>query len=86
MCENEFNKKLSLILYVHPILSITLQNDHGGPLVAIVGQQERLIGIALNSVYNKKYQCNGPSLYFSTARAKDLINCMLSTRNEKFYV
>ncbi|KAJ8715581.1 hypothetical protein PYW07_010063 [Mythimna separata] len=54
------------------------QNDHGGPLIKPDGPTEVVIGIALNSVYNKKYQCKGPFLYLSTARAGNLIKCLRS--------
>ncbi|CAH1641519.1 unnamed protein product [Spodoptera littoralis] len=58
------------------------QNDHGGPLITTAGNKEIVMGIALNSVYNKAYQCMGPYLFLSTARSSVLLKCLLSSNEE----
>ncbi|XP_026729226.1 uncharacterized protein LOC113494906 [Trichoplusia ni] len=58
------------------------ENDHGGPLVSWVGQTEILIGVAMNSLYTSSNNCAGPFLYTSTARSRQLLNCLLNSESE----
>ncbi|CAH0597749.1 unnamed protein product [Chrysodeixis includens] len=58
-------------------------NDHGGPLVSWIGKTEILIGVALNSLYTANYECQGPFLFISTSKSKDLLQCLLNSENEQ---
>ncbi|XP_063834644.1 uncharacterized protein LOC135083832 isoform X2 [Ostrinia nubilalis] len=56
---------------------VICQNDHGGPLVAWVGSEELVLGVASTSLHSQKLHCIPPHLYTSTQCTSLFLKCAL---------
>ncbi|XP_032523211.2 uncharacterized protein LOC116774629 isoform X2 [Danaus plexippus] len=61
------------------------QNDHGGPLVTWINEEETVLGVGSVFRVNKESKCEGPYLYTSTARNKVFIECLLEETDRRSF-